>query len=55
MTDRRKDKMSLVAFMQAGSTSVYAGSCAIRRPNTATSTRPTTPRSGVNSKKAAST
>ena len=26
MTDRRKDKMSLVAFMQAGSTSVYAGS-----------------------------
>jgi len=26
MTDRRTDKMSLVAFMQAGSTSVYAGS-----------------------------
>jgi hypothetical protein len=26
MADRRKDKMALVAFMQAGSTSVYAGS-----------------------------
>jgi FMN-dependent oxidoreductase (nitrilotriacetate monooxygenase family) len=26
MIDRRKDKMALVAFMQAGSTSVYAGS-----------------------------
>src|ERR1700689_375150 len=26
MTDRRKGKMALVAFMQAGSTSVYAGS-----------------------------
>lgn len=26
MTDRRNDKMALVAFMQAGSTSVYAGS-----------------------------
>src|SRR6201982_2683297 len=26
MVDRRKDKMALVAFMQAGSTSVYAGS-----------------------------
>ena len=26
MADGRKDKMALVAFMQAGSTSVYAGS-----------------------------